>query len=360
MAAHKITLIPGDGIGPEIMEAARRVLEATGVEFTWDHQQAGSEMLKKNGDPLPDGVIDSIKKNKVALKGPITTPVGSGIRSINSALRMELGLYACQRPFKWFEGLPSGRAGTDIVVFREISEDLFAGIEFERGSAQMDKLRELVRSSLGAELAEDAGVSLKPISPSASERIVRAAFEYAQMSGRSKVTVGHKANVMLASDGEFLEAAKRVAHRYTDIELEELLIDNLCYRLVADPPQFEVLALPNLYGDIVSDICAALAGGLGMAPGVNLGECYAVFEAGHGSAPKHAGKNRANPMGLMLSAAMMLGHIGECDAAGRVERAVASVIFDGRYVTYDISKKNGGDNAASTSQVADAIIKELK
>jgi isocitrate dehydrogenase (NAD+) len=354
--AHNITLIPGDGVGPEVSEATRRVLDASGVKFNWDIAYAGADAREKFGALLPEATLKSIRKNKVAIKGPVTTPVGSGFRSVNVALRQELDLYACLRPCKIYPGAPTNFENVDIVVVRENTEDLYSGIEFEERKKETAKLRQLVSEATGNTIREDSAVSLKVISETASRRIVRFAFEYARANKRKKVTAAHKANIMKFSDGLFLDAAREVAQEYPDIEFEDRIVDNLCMQLVRRPQQFDGLVSPNLYGDIISDICAGLVGGLGLAPGANLGDEIAVFEATHGSAPKYKGQNKVNPMSMMLSGVMMLKHLGEVEAAERLERAIAQVIAEGKSVTYDM-KPTG---AVGTSQVADAVIKKLK
>jgi isocitrate dehydrogenase (NAD+) len=352
---HNITLIPGDGVGPEISEATKRVLDATGVSINWELAYAGAEAKKESGELLPQATLKSILKNKVAIKGPVTTPVGSGFRSVNVALRKELDLYACLRPCKIYPGAPTIFKNVDIIVVRENTEDLYSGIEFEKGKPETDKLRELVAQSTGDKLREDSAVSLKVISETASRRIVRFAFEYAKANKRKKVTAVHKANIMKFSDGLFLATAREVAKEYSDIEFEDRIVDNLCMQLVRRPQQFDVLVLPNLYGDLISDLCAGLVGGLGLAPGANLGDEIAVFEATHGSAPKYKGQNKVNPMSMMLSGVMLLKHIGEAKAADRLEKAIAGVIAEGKNVTYDM-KPTG---SVGTSQVAEAVIKKL-
>ncbi len=354
--AYRVTLIPGDGIGPEVAEATRRVLEATGVAFHWDLAHAGAEVMEKYGTPLPDSVLESIRKNKVALKGPVTTPVGTGFRSVNVALRKELDLYACVRPCKTYPGVPSLYKGVDIVVIRENTEDLYAGIEFARGTPEAAKLIKLAEEK-GNTVRADSGISLKVISETASRRIVRFAFEYARDHGRRKVTAISKANILKFSDGLFLEVAREVAGEYPDIEFEDRLIDNMTMQLVRNPQQFDVIVAPNLYGDILSDLCAGLVGGLGVAPGANVGDEVAVFEPTHGSAPKYAGQNKVNPMAMMLSGVMLLRHLGEMGAAERLERAIAEVIAEGKQVTYDM--KHDNTSAAGTSEVAEAVIAKL-
>jgi len=356
--AHNITLIPGDGVGPEVSEATKRVLDASGVGFNWDIAYAGADAREKLGALLPDATLQSIRKNRVALKGPVTTPIGSGFRSVNVALRKELDLYACLRPCKIYPGAPTNFENVDIVVVRENTEDLYAGIEFEEGKAETSRLRQLVAETTGNKVSEDSGFSLKVISETASRRIVRFAFEYARANKRKKVTAAHKANIMKFSDGLFLAAAREVAKDYPDIEFEDRIVDNLCMQLVRRPQQFDVLVSPNLYGDLISDLCAGLVGGLGLAPGANLGDEMAIFEATHGSAPKYKGQNKVNPMSMMLSGVMMLRHLGEVGAADKLERAIAGVIAEGKNVTYDM--KPDGAGAVGTSQVADAVIKKIE
>ena len=355
--AHRVTFIRGDGTGPEISEAVRRVLEGTGVEFEWDWQDAGTDVYEEEGNPLPDRVIESIKERGLAIKGPVTTPVGSGFRSINVALRKELDLYACLRPCKAYEGVRTRFPETDIVVVRENHEDLYAGVEYELGDDLTKKLREFIRDTEGTELREDVGVSIKPISVYGTQRIVREAFEYAKAYDRHKVTAVHKANIMKYTDGLFLQTAREVAEQeYPDIEFEDRIVDNLCNQLVSRPEEYDVIVLPNLYGDIVSDLGAGLIGGLGLAPGANVGDDCAVFEAVHGSAPKYKGQNKVNPMALMLSGVMLLHHVEETDAAERLERAIAEVIAEGESVTYDMKPTRDDPGAVGTSDVADAVI----
>ncbi len=358
--SYPVTFIPGDGTGPEISQAVARVLEATGVDFDWDWQDAGADVYEQEGTPLPDRVLESIRQNKVAMKAPITTPVGSGFRSVNVALRQELDLYACIRPCKAYKGVRTRFPETDIVIVRENHEDLYAGIEFEEGSPEAEKLRQTVAEISGKEIRPDSGISIKPISIYGTTRIVRAAFEYARDNGRRKVTASHKANIMKFSDGLFLRTAQKVAEEYPDIEFEDRIIDNLCNQLVSRPEEYDVIVLPNLYGDIVSDLGAGLSGGLGLAPGGNIGDEYAVFEATHGSAPKYKGQNKVNPMALLLSGVMMLRHLGEREAADRVESATAAVIEEGKSVTYDMKPSRDDPTAVGTSDVADAIIEKME
>lgn len=358
--AYNITLIPGDGVGPEVTEATKRVLEATGVAFRWDLAYAGAEAREKLGAPLPNATLKSIRKNKVALKGPVTTPVGSGFRSVNVALRQKLDLYACLRPCKTYPGAPSPYKDVDIVVVRENTEDLYSGIEFEEGKAETSRLRELVAEATGSKVREDSGISLKVISETASRRIVKFTFEYARANKRKKVTAVHKANILKFSDGLFLAAAREVAKEYPDFEFEDRIVDNLCMQLVRKPQQFDVLVSPNLYGDFISELCAGLVGGLGLAPSANLGDGTAIFEPTHGSAPKYSGQNKVNPMAMMLSGVMMLKYIGQAEAADKLEGAIAQVIAEGKYVTYDMKPDIPNAKVVGTSQVADAVIKKLR
>ena len=354
--AHPVTLIPGDGTGPELIEATRRVLEATGVEFQWDEHPAGEDVYREEGTPFPERTLESIKRNKVGIKGPTTTPVGSGFRSVNVLLRKELDLYACIRPCKAYEGVRTRFPETDIIIVRENTEDLYAGIEFERDSEEAERLREFLASLDGAAIREHSGISVKPISVFGSERIVEAAFRYAQDNGRRKVTAAHKANIMKFSDGLFLEVARKVAERHPETEFEDRIIDNLCNQLVSRPEEYDVIVLPNLYGDIVSDIGAGMIGGLGLAPGGNIGTDAAMFEATHGSAPKYKGQNKVNPTALMLSGVLMLRHLGEPAAADRMESAIAEVIRRGERVTYDLKPTRDDPTAVGTSEFADAVI----
>jgi isocitrate dehydrogenase (NAD+) len=358
--AHRVTFIPGDGVGPELSEATRRVLEATGVRFEWEEQEAGADVMDKYGTPLPEHVLESIRKNGVAIKGPITTPVGKGFRSVNVALRKELDLFCCLRPCKWYRGVRSRYEDVDLVICRENHEDLYAGIEFEQGTAEAKQLIGLLEELSGKRIREDSGISIKPISVTGTRRIVRFAFEYARREGRKKVTAVHKANIMKFSDGLFLQTAREVAEEYPDIEFDDRIVDNLAMQLVARPEEYDVLVLPNLYGDIISDLCAGLVGGLGVAPGGNIGDEAAVFEATHGSAPKYAGKNKVNPMAMMFSGMLMLRHLDERDAADRLERALSAVIAEGTDVTYDMKPRRDDPTAVGTSQVADAVIRNLE
>lgn len=358
--AYTITLIPGDGTGPEITEATRRVLEATGVQFQWEVQQAGLEMMEKYGTVLPEHVLESIKRTKVALKGPITTPAGRGLRSANVALRKQLDLYANLRPAKTYQGLRSRYERVDLIIVRENTEDLYSGIEFQRGTPAQEEIIETIARTTGTQLGPDSALSVKVISATATRRIVKFAFMYARTHGRRKVTAVHKANIMRSSDGLFLAIAQEVAKEYHDIQFEDRIVDNMCMQLVQRPEAYDVLVLPNLYGDIMSDLSAGLVGGLGVAPGANIGSHCAVFEPVHGSAPKYAGLNKVNPMAMMFSGVLMLRHLCELDAANRLEKAIAQVIAEGRYVTYDLKPRSDDFSAVGTSQVADAVIEKLQ
>jgi isocitrate dehydrogenase (NAD+) len=357
--AHRVTLIPGDGTGPELTEATRRVLEATGVALEWDVRQAGVDVMEEAGTPLPAETLSSVKTNGIALKGPITTPIGTGFRSVNVALRHELELYACIRPCKSYAGVRSRYENVDLVIIRENTEDLYAGIEYEAGSESAAHVIETLNALQPRQIAAGSGISIKPISPAASERIIRFAFEYARANGRSQVAGITKANIMKFTDGLFLEVFREVAADYPDVESREVLVDALTMQLVQRPEEFDVLVLPNLYGDIISDLTAGLVGGLGVAPGANIGESAAVFEATHGSAPKYKGQNRVNPTAMILSGKLMLEHLGERDAAQRLEAAVAAVIAAGERVTYDLKPTRDDPTAVGTSEYADAIIERL-
>src|SRR5579859_4626466 len=356
---YDVTLIPGDGTGPEITEATRRVLEATGVEFRWHMREAGLSVLEKTGTVLPEEVIASIRQTKVGLKGPITTPVGKGLRSANVALRKSLDLYANLRPAKSYPGLRSRYENIDLIIVRENTEDLYAGIEFQRGTPEMDELIEFINRASKQKLSPDAAISIKYISVAASRRIVKFAFDYARENGRRKVTAVHKANIMKFSDGLFLSTAQEVAKEYPDIQFEDRIVDNMCMQLVQKPELYDVLVLPNLYGDILSDLSAGLIGGLGVAPGANIGSQYAIFEPVHGSAPKYAGQNKVNPMAMMFSGVLMLRYLNEKDAANRLEKALAQVIVEGKDVTYDMKPDRNDPTAVGTSEMADAIIAKL-
>lgn len=357
---YKISLIPGDGIGPEVSGAARRCVDATGVKVDWEVVEAGADIIPKYGTPLPKETLESIRKNKLALKGPLTTPIGKGFRSVNVAIRKELDLYACLRPCRSFKGVRSRFSDIDLVVVRENTEDLYAGIEFEEGKPETKTLISEIEKLSKKSILQDSGISIKPISITNSKRIAKYAFEYAVKNNRKKVTAISKANIMKYTDGLFFAAAREVAKEYEGkIEYEERLIDNMCMQLVQKPELYDVLCLPNLYGDILSDLCAGLIGGLGIAPGANLGKDIAVFEAIHGSAPKYAGQNKVNPTAMILSAVMMLDYMGEKAAAKRLEKAVEKVIAEGKSVTYDLKPDRNDPTAVSTSKMADAIIAAL-
>ncbi|MFA6356125.1 MAG: isocitrate/isopropylmalate dehydrogenase family protein [Candidatus Omnitrophota bacterium] len=364
---HKVTFIPGDGVGPELSGAARRCIDAaaaaagTGIE--WEACDAGIDVVEKYGTALPEHVLASIRKNKVALKGPITTPIGTGIRSVNVELRKALELYACLRPCRSYKGVRSRYSDVDLVIVRENTEDLYAGVEFENETPESRKVIDLVNSFSNPkkQIRQDSAISIKPISKFGSERIVRFAFEYALKNKRKKVTCIHKANIMKATDGLFLAAARQVAGEYAGkVAFEDRIVDNICMQLVQRPEEYDILVLPNLYGDIISDLCAGLIGGLGLAPGANIGDNVAVFEATHGSAPKYKGLNKVNPTAMILSGVLMLRHLGEKDAADMLENAVKRVISDGKSVTYDMKADRNDPTAVGTCEMADAIIKALR
>ncbi|MEX2358073.1 MAG: isocitrate/isopropylmalate dehydrogenase family protein, partial [Pirellulaceae bacterium] len=362
----EVTLITGDGTGPELAEAARKCVDATGVEIKWDVQEAGIDVMERTGNPIPDATLESVRRTRCALKAPITTPVGTGFRSINVYLRQELGLFACIRPCKYYPGVRSyfSELDIDLVIVRENTEDLYAGVEFEAGKPETQQLIDYINglpSDRKIKTAGDeTGVSIKPISISGTERIVRCAFEYAQKHGRKKVTAVHKANIMKYSDGLYLKTAEQVSKHFPDIEFEERIVDNMCMQLVQKPELYDVIVLPNLYGDIISDVGAGIVGGLGVAPGANIGPEGAVFEATHGSAPKYTGQNKVNPAALILSAMLMLQHLGETDAAQRLEKAVADVIEEGKHVTYDLKPHRDDPTAVGTQEMAEAICAKLR
>ncbi len=357
---HIITLIPGDGIGPEITEAAVKAVEATGVDIEWDMVNAGAQVYQEEGTVLPDRVIKSLKKNKVGIKGPITTPVGTGFRSVNVAMRKLFDLYACVRPCKSYRGVKSRYSNIDLVIVRENTEDLYAGIEFKKGEMETEELINFIKEKKDAQIRSDSGISIKPISVTCSENIIRFAFEYARENNRKKVTGVHKANIMKYSDGLFLEVFRKVASEYDDIESEDRIIDNMCTQLVQKPELYDVLVLPNLYGDIISDLAAGLVGGLGVAPGGNIGKDIALFEPTHGSAPKYKGQNKVNPTAMMLSAVLMLRYIEEKNCADMLESAIAENIREGKYVTYDLKPHRDDPTAVGTSEFADAVVKKIK
>ncbi|MEO8285324.1 MAG: isocitrate/isopropylmalate dehydrogenase family protein [Chloroflexota bacterium] len=357
---HTVTLIPGDGIGPEISQATQRVIDASGAKIEWEVVDAGEAAIARTGQPLPPEVVDSIRRNKVALKGPITTPVGKGFRSVNVQLRKTLDLYANVRPCKTRKGVRSRYDNIDLVVVRENTEDLYAGIEFNEGTPEVAELIDWIARKNGATIRPDSAISIKPISISGSRRIVEFAFKYAEENARRKVTAVHKANIMKATDGLYLRVAEEVAREHTDIQFEHVIVDNMCMQLVQKPDLYDVLVLPNLYGDILSDLCAGLVGGLGVAPGANIGEDVALFEPIHGSAPKYAGQNKVNPMAMIYSGVMMLRWIGEREAADRLENALDETIAEGVDVTYDLKQRRDDTTARSTSEVADALVRKLK
>jgi isocitrate dehydrogenase (NAD+) len=356
----KVTLITGDGVGPEIAEAARRCIDATGAGIQWEPAEAGIDVMQREGTPLPDATVASIKRNGLALKAPITTPVGTGFRSINVHLRQAFDLYACLRPCRSYKGVRSRYTNIDLVLVRENTEDLYAGIEYEKGKDDTLELIDWLNKHSKKKITPDAGISIKPITVAGTERIVRYAFEYARKAGRRKVTSVHKANIMKFSDGLWLEISRQVAKNYSEIEFEDRIVDNMCMQLVQKPELYDVLVLPNLYGDILSDLCAGLVGGLGMAPGANIGLKAAIFEATHGSAPKYKGLNKVNPTALILSGVLMLRHLGKTAEADRLEKAVAAVIAEGKNVTYDLKENRDDPTAVGTKEMADAIIQKMK
>lgn len=362
MTKHTVTLIPGDGIGLETTASMRRVIEAAGVDIAWEVAEAGAAVMEATGgSPLPESTIEAVRRNKVAIKGPITTPVGTGFRSVNVALRKTLDLYACVRPVISIPGAGGRYEDVDLVVVRENTEDLYAGIEFAKGTPEARRLVEFCAEQGAGVIRADSGISIKPISVFATERIVRYAFEYALAHGRSKVTAVHKANIMKHSDGLFLDVARSVAAEYEGrVAFDDRIVDAFCMNVVVDPSQFDVIVFPNLYGDIASDLCAGLVGGLGIAPGANIGDGYAVFEAVHGSAPDIAGKDVCNPTAEILSAAMMLDYLGEAAAAARIRAAVRAVYAEGRFITGDIRKATGSpEPACSCTQFTDALVAAL-
>jgi isocitrate dehydrogenase (NAD+) len=361
--AHRVTLIRGDGTGPELAEAARAVLEGTGVKFEWEVMEAGVDVMKTAGTPLPEETLASLRRTGLGLKAPITTPVGTGFRSVNVALRHTFDLYACLRPCKSYPGVRSRYEDIDLVIVRENTEDLYAGIEFEKGTPANDAIiKEIVRlePKAAAKIKANCGITIKPISESGTRRIVKFAFDYARKYKRKKVTSVHKANIMKHTDGLWLEVSRQVAKEYPDVEFEDRIVDNMCMQLVQKPEIYDVLVLPNLYGDILSDLAAGLVGGLGVAPGANIGEKGAIFEATHGSAPKYAGQDKVNPTAVILSGMLMLRHVGETAAADRLERAVAAVIREGKDVTYDMKADRNDPTAVGTRRMAEAIIERMR
>ena len=358
---HTITLIPGDGTGPEIVAATRRAIEATGVKIQWDVHDIGTPAMAKHGTPFPKDAIESVRRNRIALKGPLTTELGTGFRSVNVALRKEFDLYANLRPAKTYPGVPAPRGDVDLVVVRENIEDLYAGIEFDVDSPEEREVQEVIERVSKMKIREHSALAIKAISVEGSRRIVKFAFDYARDNGRKKVTAVHKANIMKYADGLFLRVAREVANGYPEIEFEDRIVDNMCMQLVVKPDLYDVLVLPNLYGDIVSDLVAGLVGGLGVAPGANIGEGgIAMFEAIHGSAPKYAGLNKVNPMALMLAGSLMLRHIGEREAGDRLEKAIASVVGEGKQVTYDLKADRDDPSAVGTKEFADAVIRRMR
>jgi isocitrate dehydrogenase (NAD+) len=360
MATYNVTLIPGDGIGPEVTEATRRVLEATGITFNWEHRDAGMTALDKHGDTLPETTLESIRRNKIGLKGPITTPIGSGFRSVNVGLRQSLGLYANLRPGKTIEGVQSTFDNIDLVVVRENMEGMYSGVEFDHDTPEAAEAIAKINSLSKKQVPASAAISIKVITPEATEKIVRYGYEYARANGRKKVTIVHKANIMKFTDGLFLRLAQKIAAEYSDIETNDRIIDNMCMQLMQKPQEYDVIVTANLYGDILSDLIAGMVGGLGVAPSGNIGEGVAVFEPIHGSAPSHAGKNEADPTAMILSGALMLRHLGEQVAASKIEAAVADVIKTADRVTYDLRADRDASKAAGTDQMADSIIERLK
>ncbi len=359
MVTYQVSLIPGDGIGPEVTKATRRVLEATGLTFQWEYCDAGQAALEKHGVVLPEATLESVRRNGIGLKGPITTPVGGGFRSVNVGLRQALSLYANLRPGKTIPGVQSTFDDIDLVIVRENMEDTYAGVEFDTGTPEATEVIAAINARSAKKVAADAAITIKMITPEGSRRIVEYAFDYARKNGRKLVTAVHKANIMKFTDGLFLKIAQEVATDNPDIEFNDRIVDNMCMQLMQKPSQYDVLVLPNLYGDIVSDLLAGMVGGLGVAPGGNIGKDAAVFEPIHGSAPSHAGKNEANPVAMILSGALMLRHLGETAAAESVEGAVTRVIGEGTQVTYDLRADHDPGKAATTSAMADAIIAAL-
>ncbi len=359
--AHEVTLIRGDGVGPELMQAARRVLEATGVKFNWDVQDAGVDVIEKYGTPLPESVLESMRRTHVAYKAPITTPIGTGFRSVNVAIRKEFDQYINIRPSKSYAGVRSRYQNIDLLLLREKTEDLYAGIEFEMGKPETKELIGWIRGKQPkANIYDDAGISIKPISVTGTRRFAKFGFDYARKHNRKKITAVAKANIMKYTDGLYYEVCREVAKGYPEIQYEEMLVDNMCMQLVQKPELYDVLLCPNLYGDILSDLCAGLVGGLGVGPGANIGDHSAMFEAVHGSAPKYKGQNKVNPTALILAGMMMLDYLGEVDAARRLEQAVADVIVEGKSVTYDMKPDRNDPTAVGTQEMADAIIAKLK
>jgi len=359
MSTYNVTLIPGDGIGPEVTEATRRVLESIGIRFNWEYQQAGMIAYEQTGDTLPEATLDSVRRNKVGLKGPITTPIGTGFRSVNVGLRQALGLYTNLRPGKTIKGVQSTFEDIDLIVVRENMEGMYSGVEFDTGTPEAGEVIGKINDLSARKVAIDAAISIKVITPEGVRRIVRFAFKYARANGRKKVTIVHKANIMKFTEGLFLKIGQEIAAEYPDIESNDRIVDNMCMQLMQKPQEYDVLVMENLFGDIVSDLVAGMVGGLGVAPGGNIGDGIAVFEPIHGSAPSHAGKNEANPVAMILSGAMMLRYLGEQSSAEKVENAVADVIASGDRVTYDLREDRDPAKAGGTSGMADAIIERV-
>lgn len=359
--SYKVTLLPGDGIGPEVALAMKKCIDATGVKIDWEEQIVGEYAIKKFGTPLPPQAVESVRRNKVAIKGPIVTPIGKGFRSVNVQLRQELDLFACVRPAKYMEGTAGKEKGLDLVIFRENTEDLYMGVEFEKGSKDALSLISEINKLQPKKIRDDSAISIKPISVFASKRIIKFAFEYAVRHNRKKVSLVHKANIMKFTDGLFLQVGREVAKEYEGrVAFEDVIVDNMCMQLVLRPQNYDVLVLPNLYGDIISDLCAGLVGGLGVAPGANIGDGIALFEPVHGSAPKYTGKNKVNPTATILSGVLMLEHLGEEKAAQRLERAVREIIKEGKAVTYDLKANRDDPTAVGTQEMAEAICQRLK
>lgn len=357
----KVSLLPGDGIGPEVALAMKKCVDATGVDIVWEEQLVGAPAIEKFGTPLPQEAIDSVKKNKIAIKGPIETPIGKGFRSVNVQLRQALDLYACVRPAKYIEGTNAVNKNVDLIIFRENTEDLYAGIEFDLHSKEALSLIDSINQMSSKKIRQDAAISIKPISVFGSDRIIRYAFEYALKHGRKKVSLVHKANIMKFTDGLFLRRGQEISKEYEGrVEFQDVIVDNMCMQLVQKPELYDVLVLPNLYGDIVSDLCAGLVGGLGIAPGANIGSQAALFEPVHGSAPKYAGKNKVNPTATILSAVMMLDYMAETSAARRLEKALFDVIREGKHVTYDLKADRQDPTAVGTQEMAEAICAKLR
>jgi len=360
MISHPVTLLPGDGVGPEVTAAMKMCVDATGVKIDWEEHQVGEKSIQQYGVPLTDAVFESIRRNKTAIKGPITTPVGKGFRSVNVQLRQSLDLFACVRPCFYYEGTKTNIKDVNLMIFRENTEDLYAGIEFDLNTPECNRLRALINEMSPKKIKEDSAISIKPISTSGSKRIVKFAFEWALKLGRKKMTAVHKANIMKFTDGLFLKCAEEVAREYEGkIEFGNCIVDNMCMQLIQHPHLYDCLVLTNLYGDIVSDLCAGLIGGLGIAPGANYGDEIALFEPVHGSAPKYAGQNKVNPTATILSAVWMLRHLKEDGAAERLDNAVRAVLKEGRFVTYDLKADRADPSAVGTMQMAEAICKKL-